>query len=129
MSTYQVSRRFTLQDNNLYRMQVWVSAITEDLPCKIFAWQTLYPFPEDPGPTDIFVHVCKYSDLIAIPEDEPEPWETVQLYRRHWFDLESKDKARLESVWRKVKEQVQFLVQDIVRTNTLPPAEVGFVEI
>lgn len=129
MSQYQVTRRYTLQANNLYRMQVWVSEMTENMPCKIFAWQSLEPFPGDPKSPEIFVHVCSYFDLIAIPEDTPLQEEPIRLYRKYFFDIESRDKALLERTWRKVKTQVLHLVQDLVRLNTQEPVEVGFVEV
>lgn len=130
MSKYQLTRRLTLQDDGLYRLQVWVSQSTDNLPCAIFAWQTLFPFPDDPEPANIFVHVCKYTDLITIPDTEPDPEDQVQLYRRSFFDLVSKDKRLLEVTWRKVMIHTRQLVEDVVRLNgDRQPMELGFEEV
>lgn len=68
----KLSRRVSLfSSSGGYRLQVWVSEVTNDIPACLFVYQRYPEVPYSEEPLDVFVHVASYADVEDYPANEP----------------------------------------------------------
>ena len=112
-------------------MQIWVSETSNNIPGPLFVYQQIPPVPEstDEGevlvPKDKFVHVASYADVIAFPSQSPSA--DNPYFRLTYVDLVHDSRDFLEERWKMIQAQLKHTVEDVVRINILPPAQVNFV--
>ena len=128
-STITLSKRETLEtDDGDYRLRIWVSRVTNEIPYKVFVYQHLPYMPDDTDErTDLFVHVASYADLLAFPEDAPDDYSP--FFRAYYLDLTMRNTALLAETWTLIKAHTRLLVEDYVRIHHLPPAEIEELEL
>lgn len=111
------------EENGTYRLQVWVSEASDDIPGKIFVYQK---YPAVPDYTEqlenIFVHVASFADLAAFPPDTPD--NRSPFYRMYYYDILFDTLPLLEETWDITVEHTKILVADVHRVLNLPPIEV-----
>ena len=108
-------------------MRFWVSETTQNIPSEIFIYQRTPQVPLYDEPTDLFVHIGTYSDLIELDADEPE--EGNVFFRKSSVDITFNSIEKLERKWIRIRAHINILIEDIVRLNKLPPVEVIFVDL
>jgi len=123
MSTMQVSKEIvgSTTGPKLYRLKVWVTETSNNIPGEVFVYQNIPAVPDYNGglPEDRFVHIASYADLVAFPKDGPgleNPY-----FRKYYIDITHKDRTFLEDKWKLMSQQLQVLISDITRINALPP--------
>jgi hypothetical protein len=90
-------------------------------------YQLLPTLPDVDGNEMGFVHVCTYSDMLTRPQSMAE--EGSPFFRMPHIDISFKSLVVLHEKWLKIRRHVHTLVEDIVKINGLPPAEIQIVEI
>lgn len=124
-SFIELSKRVTQLSNGRFRLQIWVSKTSNNIPSEVFVYQRYPKVPTNPLPQDIFVHVASYADINDFPLENPDDEPYFRLY---FFDVTFKSLSVLNEKWRMVEKQVTQTVQDIVRLNNLPPMKVDIVD-
>ena len=126
-SFIQLKRRITTEPNGEFRLRAWVSATSDGIPNYVFVYQLLPYLPSVEGREMGFVHVATYSDILIRPQDMAE--EGSPFFRLPYIDLSFKSLVVLHDKWKKARRHVGTLVEDIVKTNGLPPAEIEVLEL
>jgi hypothetical protein len=119
MSNINLSKRITQEDDNTYRLQVWVSETSDNIPSEIFLHRVAPEIDEWDGSSIPYYGVCAYADLVNYAVDEPDG--ASNFYRKSGVDLTFKSLSILNQTWIQIDEDTQQLVDDIVKTN----AEIG----
>jgi hypothetical protein len=128
MSSFiKLTRRITTEPDGSFRLRAWVSETSDGIPNYVFVYQLLPQLPNVEGQEMGFVHVATYSDMLVRPQDIAE--EGSPFFRMPYVDLSFKSLVVLHDKWKKLRRHVGTLVEDIVKTNGLPPAEIVVLEL
>jgi hypothetical protein len=125
-SFIELSKRVSVLPNERWRLQVWVSKTSNNIPGEVFVYQRIPKVPTNPQPQDQFVHVASYADINDFPTENPE--DDSPFFRLYYFDVTFRSLAVLNQKWVIVKKQITQTVEDIVRLNNLPPVTVEEVD-
>jgi hypothetical protein len=127
MATITVSKRVDVTEEGKHRLRIWVSETSHNIPPEIFVYQKIPTVPFLNMPEDHFVHIATYSDILDKPPGAPDVGNP--FYRLGQVDLAFISRAKLEEKWMRMEHHIQHTIEDIVRLNKLPPAEVAVIEI
>jgi len=127
VSHITITMRITLTADSRHRIQVWVSETTNNIPATVFVYQRIPVVPLDTGLSDLFVHIASYADTVDFPENDP--LADSPYFRKYYIDLLFDSLATLQEKWTMMRRQIKLLVEDVVRVNTLPPAEIIEIDL
>ena len=127
VSHITITKRLTLTADSRHRIQVWVSETTNNIPATVFVYQRIPVVPLDTGLSDLFVHIASYADTVDFPENDP--LADSPYFRKYYIDLLFDSLATLQEKWTMMRRQIKLLVEDVVRVNTLPPAEIIEIDL
>jgi hypothetical protein len=121
MATIKIKRVITEEDNR-YRMQVWVTETSDNIPSELFLFARIPPVPSRPLPEDGFQRTCRYSDILLYPATTPET--SSPFFRKPGVDLIFTSLKELSDYFTTyIYDMVQLLVEDIVGANTAAVVE------
>jgi hypothetical protein len=126
MATVEITRRVDTTEDGSFRLRIWVSKTSHNIPSELFVFQKVPKVPFSNIPEDWFVHIPTYSDVITLPVGAPEK---EPFFRKNGVDVTFQSRAILEEKWIRMKRHIQILIEDIVRLNKLPPIEVTIVDL
>lgn len=124
-----ITRRETANDDGSIRMQVWVSAASEELPAEVFVYQELpnAPVGDDIEAQEQFVHVADFTDIIAlgiVPGGGELPY-----YRKRMVDLTFTTSELRQSTWQGIQDHIQEMLRNVSGRLGFPHAELSIEEI
>ena len=115
----EATRRVS-QVGDEFRLQVWVTSTSLNIPGEVFLFRLAPYYPDnDPAPFYIFVRACTYADMINYPAED-STYSTV-FYRRRMLDQSFKSINQLNTDWEVINTALQALIEDIVETNSVAP--------
>jgi hypothetical protein len=124
----QVTKRVTASgDQGMVRLQAWVSAGTPEVPPELFVYQRIGTVPKADFPSDQFVHIASYADIVAFPVTEPDSY--APYFRKNGVDLIFPTRALLEKTWELCRAHLKLTIEDITRIDGLPPMEFEIVSL
>ena len=126
-SSITVDKRVTANADNTYRLQVWVSETSENIPSEIFVHRNAPVIDDWDGPTAVYYGICNYADIINYPASVVDT--SSNFFRKSGADLEFKSAQSLNTTWEQILEDVQQLVDDIVRTYNAVGSDVSYTGI
>jgi len=119
MANIKVNRRVSQEDIE-FRLQIWVTETSDNIPGEIFLFKKAPNFPENtPDPFYAYVQVCTYADMLNYPKESSD-YPTV-FYRRRQLDLTFTSLNQLSEYWDTIDTAIQNLINDIVDTNNAIP--------
>ena len=121
MSKLAITKRIT-NEGGRHRLRIWVTETSNNIPAEVFVYQHLPFVPDSIALEDVFVHIASYADISDYPATAPD--SQSPFFRIYSVDLIFTSLAVLNQKWAIIRAQIQLLVEDIVRLNNLPPAEV-----
>lgn len=113
MSYIKLTEKISSQTDNTWRLQVWVSETSDNIPGEIFLFQR-YPIWHNQEYRDVLKGVCSYADLLNYSIDAPDGRSIY--FRQYWVDLAFMTYDRLKEVQADIRTGVQQLVDDLVKT-------------
>jgi hypothetical protein len=123
MPTISVSRRISMYEGG-HRLRAWVSETTNNIPNTLFVYQKMPFIPYEGCPEEFFAHIASYSDIYDFPEVYDA--SVAPFFRKGYIDLVFTSLPLLEEKWTLMRQHLQHTVEDVVRINSLPPAEIEF---
>jgi len=125
-SQIEITKRISLY-GDMHRLQVWVSRTTNNIPSQLFVYQRYPSVPLSEALTDRFVNIASYADVTDYAIDDPEGDEP--FFRKYAIDLVFESLAILLQKWDIMQRQMTHTIEDFVRLNNLPPAEIEIIDI
>lgn len=122
MASIKVKKKVERMSDQRYRLKVWVSETTDNIPAQVFMYVRLPYMPERDDPEDRFEKVCCYADMLLYPPNEPDTENPY--FRKGYLDLVFTSFSSLTSYFDDIIEApLQYLINDIVKTNTASEVE------
>jgi len=119
MATISITKQVDKTDDDRYRLKIYTSETSDNIPSQIFLLELLAPVPEQSFPAAKFLKVCSYADMINYPARAPGTDNS--FYRDYYIDLIFTSYNQLNTFLEDIKTDVQTLIDDIALTNTATP--------
>lgn len=118
MATIKLKRRITETADSRFRLRVWVSVTSDNIPSEIFLYQALPYFPEQAN-VEQFIGICSYADMLNYPINDPV--EETPFFRMSYIDLVFTALPVLETKWTFINTSVTSLLNDLASAHIATP--------
>jgi hypothetical protein len=122
MAYITITKKVEKTADDRYRLKVWVSETSDNIPKQVFLFERISPVPLRPVPENAFKKTCSYADMLLYPEDSPDTENPY--FRLGQVDLLFTSYKQMSTYFTEhIHDAVQYLVNDIVGTNLATPVE------
>lgn len=117
-----LKKRMTYAADGRTRLQIWVSASSDNIPSEIFLFYLLSPLPDILGPRYRYLGTCSYADMLNYPA-LAEDANTCYL-RRASIDILFEARMTANAFWTDIQTGVLLLLEEIAELAAASPTTV-----